>query len=114
MSLERRSHRFLLLLAVQAIALALLFADASRRRSEGEAQIAARAGLAERYGLTDLCFFTDARYARHPGMADLNTAFQDAPLSLEHFPSGSFMAPPPHLRTANARPAQDAAREDDQ
>jgi hypothetical protein len=31
-------------------------------------------------------------------MADLNTAFQDHPLSLEHFPSGTLIAPPRHLR----------------
>jgi hypothetical protein len=51
-----------------------------------------------RMGLTDLCLFTDARYARHPSMADLHTPFQDYPLSFEHFPSGSILSVPPHLR----------------
>jgi hypothetical protein len=32
-------------------------------------------------------------------MADRNTPFQDHPLSLEHFPSGSILALPPHLNT---------------
>jgi hypothetical protein len=44
--------------------------------------------------LTDLCLFTEARYTRHPSMADLHSAFQDHPLSLEHFPSGSLTTPP--------------------
>jgi hypothetical protein len=30
-------------------------------------------------------------------MADFNTPFQDYPLSLEHFPSGSILSPPPQL-----------------
>ena len=53
--------------------------------------------------LTDLCLFTEARYTRHPSMTDLNTPFQDHPMSLEHFPSGAIMAPPPHLKTQTQR-----------
>ena len=45
----------------------------------------------------DLCLFTEARYTRHPVMADVNSLFQDSPLSLEHYPTGSLMAPPAHL-----------------
>lgn len=59
--------------------------------------------LVGRLGLTDLCLFTEARYTRHPSMADLNTAFQDYPMSFEHFPSGSLVPPP--------RPAAHAAAE---
>jgi hypothetical protein len=58
-----------------------------------------------RLGLTDLCIFTDARYTRHLSMADLNTAFQDYPLSFEHFPSGSLVPPPPHLTMADSETA---------
>jgi hypothetical protein len=108
---ERKSQRFLLLAALEVAALALMLADAARRRAESEPQIALRARVVERLELTDLCFFTDARYARHPAMADLNTAFQDAPLSFEHFPSGSFVAPPPHLRRGMEHPAKQAAEE---
>jgi hypothetical protein len=32
-------------------------------------------------------------------MADRHAPFQDHPLSLEHFPSGSLIAPPPHVRS---------------
>jgi hypothetical protein len=53
-------------------------------------------------GLTDLSLFTEARYTRHLAQADLHTAFQDHPLAIEHFPSGSLVAPPPHLGTAHA------------
>jgi hypothetical protein len=31
-------------------------------------------------------------------MADLHTPFQDHPMSFEHFPSGTLVTPPPHLR----------------
>jgi hypothetical protein len=53
--------------------------------------------LTERLALTDLCIFTEARYTRNPSLADLHSAFQDHPVSMEHFPSGSFVAPPAHL-----------------
>ena len=36
-------------------------------------------------------------------VADLHTAFQDSPMSLEHFPSGSLAAPPPGLRKINGK-----------
>lgn len=43
--------------------------------------------------LTDLCLFTEARYTRHLSQADLHSAFQDHPVALEHFPSGSLVTP---------------------
>lgn len=48
-------------------------------------------------GLTDICLFTEARYTRHLTQADLFSAFQDGPMSFEHFPSGSLVLPPGHL-----------------
>jgi hypothetical protein len=59
--------------------------------------IQSTAGIVGKFNLTDLCLFTDARYTRHPSMADLHTAFQDHPMSFEHFPSGALLSPPPHL-----------------
>lgn len=53
-----------------------------------------RAMLAKTLRLTDLCLFTEARYTRHPAMADRFAPFQDHPTALEHFPSGSFVTPP--------------------
>jgi hypothetical protein len=54
----------------------------------------ASGSLVRKLQLTDLCLFTEARYTRHPSMADLHSAFQDHPLALEHFPSGSLTTPP--------------------
>jgi hypothetical protein len=42
---------------------------------------------------TDLCLSTEARYTRHPAMADRHAPFQEHPLALEHFPSGSLIMP---------------------
>lgn len=50
--------------------------------------------------LTDLALFTEARYTRNPSMADRHAAFQDHPFALEHFPSGSLVAPPALHREA--------------
>ena len=50
--------------------------------------------LVQTLQLTDLCLFTEARYTRHLSQADLFSAFQDHPMSFEHFPSGSLTLPP--------------------
>ena len=64
--------------------------------------------LVRSLGLTDLCLFTEARYTRHPAMADRHAAFQDHPMGLDHFPSGSLVTPPsfpsPHARLRSAVP----------
>jgi hypothetical protein len=41
--------------------------------------------------VTDLCLTTEARYTRHPAMADRHAPFQEHPVALEHFPSGSLI-----------------------
>ena len=43
--------------------------------------------------VTDLCLATEARYTRHPAVADRHAPFQEHPLALEHFPSGSLILP---------------------
>lgn len=85
------SHGILLALFVG------LFVHAAVAVRNAAPRLEASRSLVGRHGLTDLCLFTDARYTRHPSMADLNTAFQDYPMSFEHFPSGSLVPPPPHL-----------------
>lgn len=74
----------------------LVLAVLHTRNSQKEAQAARlyRAGLVKELRLTDLCLFTEARYTRHPSMADLHAPFQDHPGALEHFPSGSLVTPP--------------------
>lgn len=59
--------------------------------------------LVEQLQLTDLCLFTEARYTRHLSQADLHSAFQDHPLGLEHFPTGSLALPPTSLTATHER-----------
>ena len=66
---------------------AVIAEDAGPRRAEAAALVA---GLA----LSDVALFTEARYTRNPALADLHTPFQDAPTSLEHFPTASFVVAP--------------------
>lgn len=75
------------------VALALL--ANSSQAPEAEHKLADNRDLVEKLGLTDLALFTEARYTRHPSQADLHSAFQDHPGALEHFPTGSLLAPRP-------------------
>lgn len=94
----RKSFLFFIQMLTGILILCLIFIYSSSR-VKNEANILQRkAEMARVLGLTDLCLFTEARYTRHPSMADLNTPFQDYPLSLEHFPSGSLINPPEHIR----------------
>jgi len=98
----RRSSRFLALVAAEAALLTLLFLQGALERRSARPLIAGRAALVRELGLTDLCLFTEARYTRHPTQADRHSAFQDGPLSLEHFPSGSLLTPPKGLLSDHA------------
>ncbi|WP_319529716.1 hypothetical protein [uncultured Cohaesibacter sp.] len=81
--------------------LGLLFCASLIHAFLSSSSIAARAEegrqLVRQLGLSDLTLFTEARYTRHPSMADLHTPFQDHPGSLDHFPSGSLILPPKTL-----------------
>ena len=90
----RKSSFFLAFLGLQTLLLAFAATDAAYRRSTGTQQLRDGSALVRDLGLTDLCLFTEARYTRHPSQADLHTPFQDHPLALEHFPSGSLLTPP--------------------
>ena len=76
----------------------LIFLDAAVSQHLDKEVVRERREIVKVLELTDLCLFTEARYTRHPSMADLHTPFQDHPLALEHFPSGALMAIPPHLK----------------
>lgn len=99
-------HRiFLALTAAEVALLVLLVAvgrDTARRASA--ADIPAKRAIARRLGLTDLSLWTEARYTRHPSQADLFSAFQDSPSSLEHFPAGSVVVAPPGLEAFERHP----------
>jgi hypothetical protein len=99
--LKRKSNILFLCLAMNICALFFVFVHAFLERRNSSRQLRERAGIVEKYELTDLCLFTDARYTRNPVMADFSTPFQDHPLSVEHFPSGSIISPPQHLARQN-------------
>lgn len=95
----RKSSLFILVVAVECAALTLFFLHAAVRRHESVPDLAMRAALVRELKLTDLCLFTEARYTRNPAVADRHAAFQDGPMSFEHFPSGSLVSPPQSLST---------------
>src|SRR4030067_1531572 len=97
----RKSHFFLLYLIFSMVCGSLMLVHASLRSRADLPLLREKAEMVKRLDLTDLCFFTEASYTRHLSQADLHTPFQDCPMSLEHFPSGSLAAPPPGLRKIN-------------
>ena len=97
----RPSTLFLALTVVNILLLSLLMVHARMKPAEALASQSRCASLVEELRLTDLCLFTEARYTRHPAMADLHSPFQDHPLSLEHFPSGSLVMPPAGARRSH-------------
>lgn len=94
----RNSNLYFIFLALNIAAFILVFVHAHLFGARALPKIKEKALLVGRFGLTDLCLFTDARYTRHPSMADIHTPFQDSPLAMEHFPSGTLIFPPPHIR----------------
>lgn len=95
----RASTIFATYTALGLLVLAVIVIDSSSRSVTDRRHLEERRALVKSLALTDLVLFTDARYTRHPSMADRHTPFQDYPLSLEHFPSGSLIPPPPHVRS---------------
>lgn len=89
----RPANSALIVLVVLFGAFTLSFVDAARLRAARAGASAATAALVARLGLTDPVLFTEARYTRHPTQADLQSALQDHPVALEHFPSGSLVPP---------------------
>jgi len=90
----RKANLFLSLMAVGLLLLAITFVDAALRVRAANADIALRTRLVAELELTDLALFTEARYTRHASQADLHSAFQDHPMTLDHFPSGSLVPAP--------------------
>jgi len=99
----RPSTLYLGLTAGLMLLLAGIFRYASREVRASGPVFSRKAALVRALELTDLCLFTEAAYTRHLNMTDFSTPFQDAPLSLEHFPSGGIVGPPPHLARKQGR-----------
>jgi len=96
----RKSTLFILVTSVNVLLLVLLLVHARHDRERGAAMLRSNEEIVRDLQLTDLCLFTEARYTRNPAMADLHAPFQDHPLALEHFPSGSLVTPPRFPREA--------------
>jgi hypothetical protein len=90
----RKSTVFVFFIASSFMLSAALLLHAQQSRISSEATLVANAEMAKSLQLTDLCLFTEARYTRHPAMADLHSPFQDHPFALDHFPSGALVSPP--------------------
>ena len=101
--IPRRSNVFFIFTSTLLLLLGLMFIHASLKIRADRPSLLEKAEMVRRLGLSDLCLFTDARYTRHPSVADLNTPFQDYPMSFEHFPSGSLLTVPPHLTAGRRR-----------
>ena len=94
----RKSSIYLLYLSINVLFVGLMFVHAAYTRQGATNMLTEKSEMVKELELTDLCLFTDARYTRHPAVADMNSAFQDMPMAFEHFPSGSLMTPPSHLK----------------
>jgi len=99
----RKSSLFLIYLTLNAVLLFFMFVHASYQREADARILDEKTAMVKRLQLTDLCLFTEASYTRHLSMADLHTPFQDSPMSLEHFPSGSLVMPPEGIRKMNGK-----------
>jgi hypothetical protein len=97
----RKSTLYFIYMTINLVLLFLLFVHASIRQEADLKGIRDKVQIVQRLGLTDLCLFTEASYTRHLSQADIHTPFQDSPMSLEHFPSGSIVAPPLGIRKIN-------------
>jgi hypothetical protein len=95
---QRKSDLFFVCLLAGMLLVGLMFMDANVRSHLDMPLLDQRTEIVRTLGLTDLCLFTEARYTRHPSLADLGSPFQDHPMSLEHFPSGAIVPVPPHLK----------------
>jgi hypothetical protein len=90
----RGSHGFFIFVSLCLAALLLLAVQSRRAVSDFRPVARDLREITTTLKLTDIAFSNDARYTRNPSQADLFSAFQDYPGSIEHFPSGSIVAPP--------------------
>lgn len=99
----RKSNIAAVLFATGILLIVVMFIHAAMRLQADTPALNQMSGLAGTLELTDLCFFSEARYVRHLSQADLHSAFQDHPASLEHFPAGSIAGPPVNMRRLNEK-----------
>jgi hypothetical protein len=97
----RKSFVFTIFTIVNIAFIGLIAVHARHSQATATGVRLERAELVRTLKLTDLCLFTEARYTRHPAMADRFAPFQDHPGAMEHFPSGSLVTPPRAITTKN-------------
>jgi hypothetical protein len=90
----RKANLFLLYCVITLFLLGLLLGHAFREQGRSSQALTEKKDMVREYRLTDLCLFTEASYTRHLAVADRHTPFQDSPMVLEHFPSGSIVSAP--------------------
>lgn len=90
---SRKSNLFFSVLALLLVLTVLMFLHAGYSGENARAALNEKRALLGGLPLTDLCLFTEASYTRHWSQTDRHTAFQDSPMALEHFPSGSLYLP---------------------
>ncbi|MHB8810998.1 MAG: hypothetical protein ACYC9M_13465 [Desulfobulbaceae bacterium] len=90
----RPLHFLVGLLCVFGLVHALLYFQAHGAAIRRQNNAAIWDTVTSALGLTDLCVATEARYTRHPAVSDPMAPFMDHPGAIEHFPTGSFWAPP--------------------
>ncbi|MEW6409516.1 MAG: hypothetical protein AB1488_05320 [Nitrospirota bacterium] len=95
----RKSTIFFTFIALNLMVMAALYVQSRIALSERHTLRKDMEEIVRTLSLTDMVFSTDARYTRHPTQADLFSAFQDYPGSIEHFPTGSIIAPPDFTST---------------
>lgn len=95
----RRSIQYLLITATSLTIFMLLPLHARHKQLQGGGDSNLQPAQLRRLQVTDLCLATEARYTRHPAVADRHAPFQEHPLALEHFPSGALILPPPPARS---------------
>ncbi|MBF0553998.1 MAG: hypothetical protein HQK96_05490 [Nitrospirae bacterium] len=84
---------------LEAAVLAALYIGSVSRVQLKEPEMALKRRMVRVMKLTDVAFWTEARYTRHPSQADFFAPFQDFPSSVDHFPAGSI-APPLQIHGA--------------
>ncbi len=99
----RKSNLFLLYLLINIFLLLVMGGHAFYRQKAALPGLQEKSELVRSLQLTDLCLFTEASYTRHLTQANLHTPFQDSPLSLDHFPSGSILPPPKMIERGNGK-----------
>ncbi len=99
----RKSTRYLLYLFLNLVVAVLMVIHATFRQRTETGRLRRSIETVRKYGITDLCLFTEASYTRHLTQTDLHTPFQDGPLSLEHFPSGALVRAPQGLKRMNEK-----------